>query len=85
MADQEMEMTPVMKPTIVAPVSRSIPVGDVARSAAFYRDVLGFEIHKISHGTEAISGPARLHFDVRIVAKGAKMAARARHRLLRDR
>jgi len=48
---------------IVAPVSLWLTVGDVARSAAFYRDVLGFEIHQAGDGTEATSGPARLHFD----------------------
>jgi predicted enzyme related to lactoylglutathione lyase len=58
-----MEMTPVVKPMIVAPVSRWIPVADVARSAAFYGDVLGFEIHQVSDGIEATSGPALLHFD----------------------
>jgi len=45
---------------IVAPVSRWLPVSDVARSAAFYRDVLGFEILEAG---DATSGPALLHFD----------------------
>jgi len=49
--------------TIVAPVSRWLPVGDVARSAAFYRDMLGFDIREAGGGTEAASGPALLHFD----------------------
>jgi catechol 2,3-dioxygenase-like lactoylglutathione lyase family enzyme len=48
---------------IVAPVSRWLPVSDVARSAAFYRDVLGFEIHDVPDGVEATNGPALLHFD----------------------
>ena len=52
-----------VKPAIVAPVSRWLPVADVARSAAFYRDVLGFEIHEAPDGTEATNGPALLHFD----------------------
>jgi predicted enzyme related to lactoylglutathione lyase len=52
-----------IRPTIVAPVSRSIGVADLARGAAFYRDVLGFEIHESADGAEATSGPARLHLD----------------------
>ncbi len=47
-----------MNPAIVAPVSRSLAVADIARAAAFYRDVLGFRVD----GTEAVSGPALLHF-----------------------
>jgi catechol 2,3-dioxygenase-like lactoylglutathione lyase family enzyme len=50
-------------PAIVAPVSRWLTVSDVARSAAFYRDVLGFEIREVANGTEATNGPALLHFD----------------------
>lgn len=47
-----------MNPAIVAPVSRWLAVADIARAAAFYRNVLGFRIE----GTEALTGPARLHF-----------------------
>ena len=46
-----------MTPRIVAPVSRFLSVGDVDRSIAFYRDVLGFQASATS---ELISGPARL-------------------------
>jgi len=59
MADQEVEV----KPSIVAPVSRRIGATDTARSAAFYREVLGFEIHEAPDGTEATGGPVLLHFD----------------------
>jgi catechol 2,3-dioxygenase-like lactoylglutathione lyase family enzyme len=52
-----------VRPRIVAPVSRAIATWDIARSAAFYRDVLGFDIHEAPDGTEASSGPALLHFD----------------------
>ena len=48
---------------IVAPVSRRLPVADLARSAAFYRNVLGFEIQQSNHSMEAVNGPALLHFD----------------------
>jgi catechol 2,3-dioxygenase-like lactoylglutathione lyase family enzyme len=54
-----------VKPAITAPVSRRIAAADIARSAAFYRDVLGFEIHQGADGTEATNGPALLHFDGR--------------------
>jgi predicted enzyme related to lactoylglutathione lyase len=42
------------EPHIVAPVSRTIAVADVARSLVFYRDVLGFE----SRPPAVVSGPA---------------------------
>ena len=48
-------------PTIVAPVSRHLDVTDVARTVAFYRDVLGFEVR--AHPGEAPQltlGPARI-------------------------
>jgi predicted enzyme related to lactoylglutathione lyase len=60
-AGEEVEM----RPAIVAPVSRSLAVADAVRSAAFYRDVLGFEIHQGPDGTEATCGPALLHFGAR--------------------
>ena len=41
---------------IVAPVSRPLPVADVAKSTAFYRDFLGFEVRD----GELVHGPARL-------------------------
>lgn len=44
------------RPAIVAPLSRILAVADVGRSKAFYRDVLGFEVH----GDELTSGPARI-------------------------
>jgi predicted enzyme related to lactoylglutathione lyase len=46
------------KPAIVAPVSRSIHVSDAARSSAFYRDVLGFQVREM----EATYGPACIEF-----------------------
>lgn len=52
-----------MNPTIVAPVSRRISVADIACSAAFYREVLGFEIHEVPDGAEATLGPALVHLD----------------------
>jgi len=45
------------RPSIVAPVSRRLGVADVARSEAFYRDVLGFEARGKG---EMVLGPARL-------------------------
>ena len=46
-------------PAITSPVSRSIPVSDIARAGAFYRDVLGFDINS----AEAACGPASLQFE----------------------
>ncbi len=51
-----------VKPAITAPVMRMIGVADAARSAAFYRDVLGFEVREQAGGTEAVYGPARIRF-----------------------
>jgi predicted enzyme related to lactoylglutathione lyase len=45
---------------ITNPVMRCLPVADIARSTAFYRHILGFEI---KDGPEAILGPARLQFE----------------------
>jgi catechol 2,3-dioxygenase-like lactoylglutathione lyase family enzyme len=56
-----------LKPTIVAPVARSIGVADAARSIVFYRDVLGFEVHDQPGTIEADYGPAR----IRITQDGA--------------
>jgi catechol 2,3-dioxygenase-like lactoylglutathione lyase family enzyme len=50
------------KPTIVAPVMRFLGVADTARSAEFYRNVLGFEIRETDGKLEAICGPARIQF-----------------------
>jgi catechol 2,3-dioxygenase-like lactoylglutathione lyase family enzyme len=50
-----------MKASIVAPVKRFLGVQDAERSAAFYRDVLGFEVR--DSGTEAVRGPAAIEFD----------------------
>jgi len=47
---------------IASPVMRFLPVGDVNRSIAFYRDVLGFEVKKQEDGVEAMLGPARIRF-----------------------
>ena len=47
--------------TITAPVSRSLHVSDPARSIAFYRDVLGFDVRPgPSGGIELTLGPARI-------------------------
>lgn len=49
-----------------APVSRRLPVRDLERSRAFYRDVLGFEEHPVGSdfgggaGAELVRGPARI-------------------------
>lgn len=50
------------RPAIVAPVMRIIGVADAAQSAAFYRDILGFEVCDREGVTEAVSGPARIQF-----------------------
>jgi catechol 2,3-dioxygenase-like lactoylglutathione lyase family enzyme len=49
-------------PAIAAPVMRFLATGDAARAAAFYRDILGFEIRDVGGGVEAHRGPARLRF-----------------------
>ena len=49
-------------PQITAPASRQLGARDVDRTAAFWRDVLGFEIRgRDDEGVELTSGPARIH------------------------
>jgi catechol 2,3-dioxygenase-like lactoylglutathione lyase family enzyme len=43
-------LPPARLPAIVAPVSRHLSVADLDRSAAFYRDVLGFDVRSVSEG-----------------------------------
>jgi predicted enzyme related to lactoylglutathione lyase len=50
------------KTAIISPVSRFIGVADTARSATFYRDILGFDIREEGGALEAVCGPARLQF-----------------------
>lgn len=45
---------------VESPVMRFLPVSSVDRAAAFYREVLGFEIRKEDGGVEAVLGPAHL-------------------------
>jgi catechol 2,3-dioxygenase-like lactoylglutathione lyase family enzyme len=52
-----------IKPAIVSPVARSIGVADTARSIAFYRDVLGFDVREQAGMKEVVYGPARIQFD----------------------
>lgn len=47
---------------IASPIMRFLPVADLNRSVAFYRDVLGFEVKVQDQGVEAILGPARIRF-----------------------
>ncbi|MGH7696129.1 MAG: VOC family protein [Gemmatimonadaceae bacterium] len=55
-------------PVIVAPVSRQLSVADLDRSIAFYGDILGFDVRRITNGdgihalAEAVSGPAKIQF-----------------------
>jgi len=50
---------------IIAPVSRFLGTADVVRAAAFYRDILGFDVEQSGAGqiVEARSGRARIHFE----------------------
>ncbi len=58
------------KPAIVCPVMRFIGVEDEARSTAFYRDVLGFELRGQAGAIEAVSGPACIRFGAHDYAPG---------------
>ena len=62
------------QPNIVAPVSRTLAVGDVAHSLAFYCGVLGFE----SRPPAVVSGPARIELVVANSAPDSTGAMRPR-------
>ncbi len=49
---------------------RFLPVADVNRSMAFYRDVLGFEVRQLEGAIEAVLGPARIRFEAEGYAPG---------------
>jgi catechol 2,3-dioxygenase-like lactoylglutathione lyase family enzyme len=61
---------------------RTIGVADAARSAAFYRDVLGFEIRDQAGITEAVYGPARIQFAQQDHAPSGGAAQRRRTAIL---
>ncbi len=61
-ADLEQRQTQTYKPALNSPAMRFLAVRDVATSIAFYRDILGFEIHDLSGATEAALGPVRIRF-----------------------
>jgi predicted enzyme related to lactoylglutathione lyase len=60
----------VDRPAIVAPVSRLLAAEDVARSLAFYRDVVGFEARSVREEdgipvyADLVYGPARIEIGV---------------------
>ncbi len=68
--------------TIIAPVSRHLSVCDLARSLAFYRDVLGFTVRELAEGdglpaeAEAVLGPARIQLTTSDVAYDSQGGAR---------
>ena len=70
------------EPQFSAPVSRLLAVTDLARSAGFYRDVLGFEVRDPTHGggetAELVSGPVRLLLQVAGQAIDSTLVSRPR-------
>lgn len=56
---------------ISSPVARFLGVKDPGRSAAFFREVLGFEVNEEPAGAEAVLGPARIAFGKEERAGGA--------------
>jgi uncharacterized glyoxalase superfamily protein PhnB len=72
------------KPAIVAPLSRSLAVAEIARSLAFYRDELGFDVGSVrdENGAPAEAevryGPAVIQLGVRAGAPDSTGAPRPR-------
>jgi predicted enzyme related to lactoylglutathione lyase len=70
--------------TIIAPMMRHLGVADAARSLAFYRDVLGFDVRVVraENGVPAVvdvaSGPAR----IRLATSGGVAANEGQRRVL---
>jgi hypothetical protein len=50
------------EPRITAPVSRYLGAADIARTASFWRDVLGFEVRDTGDGDGSVESPARRAF-----------------------
>ncbi len=75
---------PARKPAIVAPASRSLGVADSARSLAFYRDMLGFDVRSVrdENGVpvevEVAYGPAVIQIRVHECALDSTGARRPR-------
>src|SRR5687767_13459752 len=55
-----MKMSNTM-PSVIAPMMRQLPVADLARAVAFYRDILGFELR--DPPGDLVYGPARLQVE----------------------
>jgi catechol 2,3-dioxygenase-like lactoylglutathione lyase family enzyme len=66
------------RPAISCPVMRFIGVADPARSVAFYRDVLGFDVHEQADTLEATYGPARIRFGTEDYAPNDREESRPR-------
>jgi catechol 2,3-dioxygenase-like lactoylglutathione lyase family enzyme len=47
---------------VESPVMRFLPVSNIDRAVAFYRDILGFEIRQQDSAVEAVMGPALIRF-----------------------
>jgi catechol 2,3-dioxygenase-like lactoylglutathione lyase family enzyme len=75
---------PETTPSIVAPVSRFLAVCDLARSLAFYHDVLGFDVpgdHEKKGNpaqVEVVSGPAKIELGVAETAPDSTGQSRPR-------
>ncbi len=75
---------PERVPSIVSPVSRRLAVADAARSLAFYRDVLGFEIRCVREENgvpahvEVVSGPAKIELGLADAAPDSTGQSRPR-------
>ena len=71
-------------PSIVSPVSRFLAVGDVSRSQAFYRDLLGFEVLSVREDNgvpahvEVAYGPARIELALAGTARDSVGQSRPR-------
>ena len=48
------------KRKLASPAMRFLPVADLGRSIAFYRNVLGFDVKRVENAVEAVLGPVRI-------------------------
>jgi catechol 2,3-dioxygenase-like lactoylglutathione lyase family enzyme len=70
----DLNLSPARKPMIVAPLSRQLAVGEIARSVAFYRDVLGFDARSV-HDENGVPAEVEVKYGPAVIQLGVHESA----------